>query len=241
MATTPKRIIVDEWKAWWYAMAETCTRMAAKGGEVIGLAAMVQTTACVGGSSSRSSDVARPTELSAIAALYTRCPRCSSADHEHLVDREAGGCADCGWVVPIEDLVAVWLADLFRATAEMREISRKVDRLDHLIDHRADGRVGRQSSLQGPCVACGRVVAGTEQDRLRSSLCDPCRKRWKRWASDREDGSVSSYLAWLDHQARRSTDSGTCPRPTCRQPLSGETCPRCGFDVSTSSTVELHA
>ena len=39
---------------------------------------------------------------------------------------------------------------------------------------------GRVSTLAGPCQCCGRQVAGTEKDRMRSGLCEADYKAWCR-------------------------------------------------------------
>jgi len=37
----------------------------------------------------------------------------------------------------------------------------------------------------GDCVCCGRYCSGADTDRLRSGLCDPCRKSWSRSSLER--------------------------------------------------------
>ena len=48
---------------------------------------------------------------------------------------------------------------------------------------------GRQSTTAGACQACGRDVAGTEMDRLRSGYCMACNYAWGQTAIVYPDGS----------------------------------------------------
>lgn len=228
-ARTPRRIVLDQWQRWWVDVLWLAIRLHRVGEELIRLASDVQ-----GPLSSRSPgsgpDVARPTELAAITHVAVRCPRCSLAGAEYLYDRAAGRCPQCQTPVPPEDLVAVWLSDLFQRTADLRYQVAGIERLLDLIEHRGDGRTGRQSSVQGSCLACHRDVAGVGEDRLRSGLCPACRMSKTRWSEGRADPSVSAYLAQLQ---RRPAAHGRCPRPVCRQPLDGSRwCPQCGCEVA---------
>ena len=54
-------------------------------------------------------------------------------------------------------------------------------------DHHEGGRAPRRTISGGDCVACGSYCSGAHNDRLRSGLCDPCRKHWQRSTLERGD------------------------------------------------------
>jgi endogenous inhibitor of DNA gyrase (YacG/DUF329 family) len=72
--------------------------------------------------------------------------------------------------------------------AACRALVAACDRLGALgVDllHRSTD-TGRRATV-APCATCGRIVAGTEQDRLRAGMCDRCRKGVERLALEHPD------------------------------------------------------
>lgn len=58
----------------------------------------------------------------------------------------------------------------------------------------AERKVRRPGS--GPCGACGRIVAGTSNDRLRSGWCAACYQAWVR--ADRPDRGLFERRRWQE-------------------------------------------
>ena len=57
-------------------------------------------------------------------------------------------------------------------------------------------RIERQAS-GGDCVCCARYCSGAANDRLRSGLCDPCRKSWQRSGLERGEWMLERRRALL--------------------------------------------
>lgn len=79
------------------------------------------------------------------------------------------------------DWVAEMLGDGFTLARESRTSAKRATQTFKAVAGRADGRVGRQQTSGGICMACLRSVSGAVDDRLRSGYCDACRKAWDRW------------------------------------------------------------
>lgn len=83
-------------------------------------------------------------------------------------------------VVP--DPVGEQIRNLFGALAEAAGVLGPASRwLDYLGAYGDRPGVARESSLQGDCLACGRAVAGTPQDRLKTGFCQACYEAWRRF------------------------------------------------------------
>lgn len=82
-----------------------------------------------------------------------------------------------GFGRPIADPVLKLLTAVFH---ELDEVVRHAARMEskRKLIHRASRTTGRPSSLQGECMCCGRAVAGSHSDRLRSGYCEPCYRAW---------------------------------------------------------------
>lgn len=78
------------------------------------------------------------------------------------------------------DPVGRVLAELFALLNEGHGVLLQMDRRRQVIRAIADDNSGRQSSLQGECGRCKRIVAGTQADKLVSGYCGACRKAWER-------------------------------------------------------------
>lgn len=91
-------------------------------------------------------------------------------------------------VEPEPDLVAKALGELFDHVDKAHDHLRAAERLGMWLDHRADGRRGRQPS-GGNCMACKRWVTGGKDDKIRMGYCDACRKAWDRYAEGKADPS----------------------------------------------------
>ena len=98
----------------------------------------------------RSSDISRPTETAALSTYVAR-------DEVHLVVEQV--CAEM---------------------SELHGLARRMGRSVEALFNAGDKMRGRVSSLGGMCQACGREVAGTDADRLRSGYCHADYARWLR-------------------------------------------------------------
>lgn len=85
---------------------------------------------------------------------------------------------------------------------------READRKRQVVLLAADGRRGRESSLQGNCTisACGRSVSGIGQDRLKRGYCPRCYFHWTKWkeldsqASDDPGADRRRFEVWRAEQ-----------------------------------------
>jgi hypothetical protein len=84
----------------------------------------------------------------------------------------------------LADPVGEALAQLFGNLVEIAGLVRVIDRKRAYVLAAGDALKGRQPVGGGVCDVCGRVVAGTEDDRLRGvgggRACDTDRKAWER-------------------------------------------------------------
>ena len=164
------------WERRWAEMAEVIEAMRDRGPELIRLAQMSAIPDGYGrggNGTSRSTETAKPTEA-AVLALE----------------------------VDVDDRVAQWLDELFGQVTQAVARLRRIHQLDYLVEHRGDGRVGRQVT-GGECLCCERYVSGSASDRLRGGLCDTCRKAYADWKEGRHDVSVGTFCRW----ARRASDA----------------------------------
>jgi hypothetical protein len=101
------------------------------------------------------------------------------------------------------DPVRKAVAEIFAGLAEATGVLRGADRRRRYVFAAGDAERGRQSSLAGDCGACGRAVAGTEDDKLCSGYCSACRKAWER-ADYPERGTFERERRSTIHQAGAS-------------------------------------
>lgn len=106
-------------------------------------------------------DISRPTEAVAI--------------------RDAGGDGDDHdtWQEPA-DHVRQAIQEIFGLLDLAHQAIQPMQRRRRYVYAIASTAAGRQSSLQGDCRACGRDVAGTPTDRLKSGYCPACHQAWMR-------------------------------------------------------------
>lgn len=114
-----------------------------------------------GGGGRSSGEVSRPTEQATIARLD---PSTSA------------------------DPVGAQIRLVFGALAEAAGVLVPVDRWLGHLDAYGDQAMVRDTSRDGDCKCCDRVVTGTPSDRLRGGYCDACRKAYERWAADHPVG-----------------------------------------------------
>ena len=188
------RVVMSQrtWERRWAEMAEIVEAMAGRGPELIRLAQMsaVPDGYGAGGSGTiQSTDVADPTLRTAARRNGWRL--------DGKDDDEPDGPP---WVP--NDRVNEWLDELFLQVTQAAARLRRIHQLDYLVEHRGDGRVGRQVT-GGECLCCERYVSGSASDRLRSGLCETCRKAYDRWKEGRHDVSVGTFCRW----ARRTSDA----------------------------------
>lgn len=83
--------------------------------------------------------------------------------------------------------------DLERICAALRVACDELTRLGVDLLHRSTDTGRRTTAGQGDCIVCGTHCSGVEHDRLRSGMCDACRKR---------DGRLAlAHVGW-DRQDR---------------------------------------
>lgn len=112
-----------------------------------------------GGEGVSTSEVARPTEVSAIAAIEST------------------------WADPVGDAIS----EIFTTMAEAVGLLLVIDDQRGYVLATGDDKRGRVSSL-GSCSCCARDVACTPDDRLRAGFCEACYRAWTR-ASRPERGA----------------------------------------------------
>jgi hypothetical protein len=81
------------------------------------------------------------------------------------------------------DAVAQAIDRMCEIIEEIAKLAREADRKRQNVIFAADGRRGRESSLQGECIvpSCGKSVSGVGSDRIKRGYCPTCYMRWTRW------------------------------------------------------------
>lgn len=67
----------------------------------------------------------------------------------------------------------------------------RLDAIDRVVDRKPDERAG-----EGTCAACDHHCDGTVANRLRSGLCDACRKAKQRFTSANPHTDPGTFIAW---------------------------------------------
>lgn len=80
------------------------------------------------------------------------------------------------------DRIATLIEHMRVEVDAMAQSARRVAGIQRLIEHRGDARYGRQSSLQGDCLACEKSVSGVGEDRLKAGYDPTCHRAWLRYA-----------------------------------------------------------
>jgi hypothetical protein len=79
---------------------------------------------------------------------------------------------------------------------------RKIERRYSVIIHAHDARIGRESSLQGQCSACGKDVTGCGEDRIKAGYGPCCWMAWSRYRDDcRAAGIEPSHVVFRQWRA----------------------------------------
>lgn len=108
------------------------------------------------------------------------------------------------WRVP-NDGIGVLLEKLVGESNQMVGCARRIAGLKRLIENRGDERYGRQSSLQGDCLACDKPVTGTKEDRIRSGYCPTCYRAWVRFRLDElSAGRVADHEVFRKRRAAKA-------------------------------------
>jgi hypothetical protein len=81
---------------------------------------------------------------------------------------------------PYPDPLGDFVGEFQGQVSEIHGLAKLAHKRATVVLKAADSYRGRQSSLQGVCAACGRDVAGSDIDRLRSGYCDACYRSWIR-------------------------------------------------------------
>lgn len=107
------------------------------------------------------------------------------------------------------------LDDLDRVCAAIRFACDELVRLGVDLLHRSTDTGRRTTPGQGDCLVCGQHCSGVEHDRLRSGMCDACRKRDSRLADahpgwDRQD-RIRHMRARLDADHAEVLDDASVP------------------------------
>lgn len=155
----------------WLKMAELCLDMAQGWPEMLRLHGIDPGPDGYGrgGGGARGSGVSRPTE-STIVAMAGGTDR-ASGDDVTTPDT---------WRIR-DERVGELLGHLLVQSGEMGDRARRVASLKRLIENRGDGRYGRQSSLQGDCLACAKPVSGVGEDRIKAGYCPTDYRAWLRF------------------------------------------------------------
>lgn len=173
----------------WLQMASLCMDMAVAWPEFQRLAAITPGPDGYGrggGAGGRSSGVSNPTYR--VTASMAGGKDKLSGDDRTTPDT---------WSVPGER-VGELVGHLLGQSSLMYDHARKVAGLKRLIENRGDERYGRQSSLQGDCLACDQAVSGVGDDRIKAGYCPTCYRAWLRFRLEEMDAGRSG-----DHEVFR--------------------------------------
>jgi hypothetical protein len=174
----------------------------------------------VSGGNGSDIDYSDPTGGATLARSLDVCDRCTGSGDWERRDGSKAKCRRCGgtgkrWGDPIRDAVA----DI---TSMVGDVSRTCKRIDttraRVVGVQSTG-AGRQSSLQGNCLACGAHVTGVGEDRLKNGLDNKCYLAWGSYKlrNPLEDGDPGAqfhrFLGWrrdrLEELARAEVDEVT--------------------------------
>ena len=140
-----------------------------------------------GGAPERSSSaVSDPTLASVMVRDDDVCLRCVEGIFT-LEDGRKVECRTCQgtgrrWADPVPGKVA----DLLHVLAEVRRLTAQVDHKRKELNRPVDMKQGRESSLQGHCLACGEAVSGVGEDRLKRGCCPRHYPKWLEWRKAHE-------------------------------------------------------
>jgi len=129
---------------------------------------------------------------------------CGKCDHGMaLQDGRLVQCRQCGgsgrrWADPVAHAVASLVDELTAVCKSVQVIDR---RRAVLVTAATESR-GRQTSLQGVCEACGGVVSGVGEDRLKRSVCPPCYSKWREYRATHPstDDPGADFQRFLVHR-----------------------------------------
>lgn len=149
------------------------------------------------------------TEVAVLNRAQDVCGRCDEGQWHGRACKYCGG-SGRRWADPIGEAVA----DLARELEALARCANLIAGKTTLVMGAADRWRGRQSALQGTCgvTACGRVVTGVGEDRIKGGYCPRCYLHFCSWklinrpsgdpAADRAAFVV--YMAtWIANKAER--------------------------------------
>ena len=167
----------------------------------------------VSGGNGADIDYSDPTGGAMLARSMDVCERCKGTGEFVRQDLSVAKCRRCDgagkrWVDPIRDAVA----DITAGVGEVSRLCRRIDTTRARVVGVQAKEQGRQSSLQGNCLACGKAVSGVGEDRLKHGLDNACYLAWGSYKlkNPLEDGDPGAqfqrFLVWrrqrLEDQAK---------------------------------------
>ena len=160
-------------------------------------------------------------EAATLQRIQDVCGRCENGQWRGRTCKFCGG-SGRRWADPIGDAVRDLVKDLHALERYANSIAGKTT----IVMGAADRWRGRQSALQGTCQvpACGRVVAGVGEDRLKGGMCNRCYLHYTSWklvnAPSGDPGAdrqvFFGYMAkWLEAKAQKEREKAD-ERPKAR-------------------------
>jgi len=112
-------------------------------------------------------------------------------------------CKRCGgsgrrWADPVADSVVELLGRLEDVLGDSRRDLRRVGFLTSEILRLA--KPLRESSLQGNCYVCHKIVPGTPNNRLKNLMCNACYLAWIEWRKVNDHGDTGDPMFDLTHR-----------------------------------------
>lgn len=145
--------------------------------------------------------VGNPTASTVLAREGDVCPACKQGqvtlkDGKQVICRRCNG-SGRRWADPVADAVT---EIEYRLSLIVRS-TKAIDRHRSLIATAAKP-AGREASLQGECIACGDMVTGVGEDRLRAGLDNKCYLSLTGWRLRNPDtqsdpgGHYRKFIKW---------------------------------------------
>jgi hypothetical protein len=131
----------------------------------------------------------------------------------------------------MSDPVLVGIGEFFAELTEAHAVLVRLSRRAKALMTVAEERRGRESSID-TCRACGRMVTGAEQDRLRQGACPACYQSYRRWAEGQDDPSWVRFISQTrPQQCDLCDDEGFI---VDRYDAEQRPCPRCSSKAAAS-------